>query len=103
MGAIFFYVYTGQITFTTIDWKDVPSKAKETQDGSTPDRRYAPQGGASVPPPGAVTGDPCSPKSICRLAEQVCAVLPLLGSLVTDKSFTQVGFTELCDTAFEDI
>jgi len=68
-GSIFLYVYTGRIMFAAVGWRDVPSKAKETQDDS-PDRLY-------VPPPGAVAGDPCSPKSIYRLAEKVCAVLPL--------------------------
>ena len=79
-------------------------KTKEIRDSYSPDRRYASQdsGGSSVPPPGAVVGDPCSPKSIYHLAEKVCPA-PFLGYVVTNKSFTQVGLTELCDTACEDI
>ena len=103
-SSVFLYVYTGQITFTAIGSQDVPSKTMGTQDGHSLDGRYTPHdsGGLSVPPPNTVVGNPCSPKSIYRLAEKVCSA-PFLEFIVTDKPFTQVGLTELCDTAFEDI
>ena len=93
-------MYTGRITFAAIGSQDVPSETKETQN----DRRYTPQdsGTFSVLPPGVVVGDPCSPKSIYHLAEKVCPTF-LLGYVITDRSLTQVGLIELCDTAFEDI
>ena len=103
-SSIFLYVYTGRITFATIGSQYVPCKTKKTQDGYSPDRRYTPQGpGAfSVQLPGAVIGDQCSPKSIYHLAGKVRPP-SLLGCVVTNESFTQIGLTELCDTAFEDI
>jgi len=81
----------------------MPSKT-EAQDSYSPDKQCTPQdsGGLSVPFPGAVPGDPCSPKSIYRLAEKVCPTL-LMCYIVTNKSSTQVGLIELCDIAFEDI
>ena len=103
-SSVFLYVYTGQITFTAIGSQHVPSKTMGTQDGYSVDERHTPQdsGGLSVPPPDTVVNDPCSPKSIYRLAEKVCPA-SLLDCVVTGKSFTQIGLAELCNTAFEDI
>jgi len=92
-------MYTGQIAFAAIGSQGVsPLGANETQDDCAPQD----SGNFSVPSPGAVVIKPCSPKSIYRLAEKVCPV-PLLGCMVSNRSFTQIGLTGLCDTALEDI
>ena len=67
-SAIFLYVYTGQIMFSTFRSQAVASK--KTKNGSFEDETKLPQD-PSVTPPGAVTVEPCSPKSVYRLANKV--------------------------------
>ncbi|KAF9793441.1 hypothetical protein BJ322DRAFT_1155521 [Thelephora terrestris] len=84
-SAIFLYVYTSQINFASISSQGVTSK-KETENDSSEDEKKLPRDheGLGATPPGAVTVEPCSPKSVYRLANKV-------------------GLAELCDTAFKDI
>jgi len=65
-GAIFLYVYTGQITFGAIGLRGVSSETKEAHDDHSLENT-----GIGVPPPDAAAVEPCSPKSIYRLAEKV--------------------------------
>ena len=79
-GALFLYVYTGQITFGAIGSQGVsPSEAREARDSYS--------GGFRAPPPSAVVTEPCSPKSIYCLAEKVCPALQV-GYVVSNGSFT---------------
>ena len=81
-SAIFLYVYTGRIAFAPIGSRNAPSK--ETQ-GTSEDGQKSSQdrGGPSTTSPGAITVEPCSPKSIYRLANKVRSA-PLLGDSETD-------------------
>ena len=96
-------MYTGWITFAAIGSQNATSK-KEVQTGSSGDERKISldQGGPGTPPPGAVTVEPCSPKSVYRLANEVCLV-PLSGDVPANDSFAKVGLIGLCDIAFKDI
>ena len=87
-GAMFLYVYTGQITFASLSLQDVtPSEKEEVQDGSQGEGK-SPQDseGLSAPPPSTVVVEPCSPKSVCHLANKV-RLAPLRSGAVTDSSF----------------
>jgi hypothetical protein len=73
-SAIFLYVYTGQVAFTTIGPQDVASsKGKETDNSNSQDERTPSQDfrGRSIPP-GVVVLEPCSPKSVYCLVNEVC-------------------------------
>ena len=97
-------MYTRRIYFGDISSQGGSPETTEAQDCRSPDKTADPQGsGAScVHSPGAAAAELCSPKSIYRLAEKVRPV-PLQGYVVLNHSLAQVGFTELCDIAFEDI
>jgi len=86
-SAIFLYVYTGQITFTNLGSQGVTTK-EEDRDGCSQGEGTSPQdsGGSSVPSPGAVAVEPCSPKSVYCLADKV-RLTPLRGDVVIDSSF----------------
>jgi hypothetical protein len=104
-SAIFLYVYTGRVAFTTIGSQDVASsEAKKTQNGDSQEEKSPPQGsgGTIVPPPGAIVLEPCSHKSIYSLAKKVC-LAALLDDAVINNFFAQVGLTGLCDIAFKSI
>ena len=81
-------MYTCWIMF---DLHDVPSRVKEAQDSSSPDRQYSPQdsGGSNVLSPSIVAGDLCSPKSIYCLAEKAHPAF-LLGDVITNRSFLRL-------------
>ena len=104
-SAIFLYVYTGQVAFTTIGSQDVASsETKNTQNGNSQEEKSPPQGsgGTVVPPPGAIVLEPCSPKSIYSLAKKVC-LGAFLGDAVINSFFAQVGLSGLRDIAFKSI
>jgi hypothetical protein len=72
-SAIFLYVYTGQVAFTTIGPQDVASsKGKGTHNNNSQDERTPSQDsrGRSVPP-GVVVLESCSPKSVYCLVNEV--------------------------------
>ena len=70
-------MYTGQITFANLGSQDVTPSENEVQDGCSQGERLSPQEseGLGVPPPGTVVVEPCSPKSVYRLADKVRLVL----------------------------
>ena len=72
--AVIYWVYTGQVKFSSIGSKDIGS-SQETKDdiqgaGNTP-------GDPNVLLPSDIELEPCSPKSVYRLAYKVCP-MPLL-------------------------
>ena len=72
-GAVFLYAYAGQITFATLSSQDFTTSEKEkAQDGCSQGER-SPQDpeGLSASPPSAVLVEPCSPKSVYCLANEV--------------------------------
>ena len=86
-SAIFLYVYTGQITFANLSSQDVtPSEKRGAQDGCSQGETQDPEG-PNAPPPTAIVGEPCSPKSVYCLADKV-RLAPFLSDAVTDSPFT---------------
>ena len=75
-SAIILYVYTGRIAFATLRSQDVTPSEKGAQ-GGRPRGEKKPPPDVSVPPPGVVVTEPCSPKSIYCLANKV-RLTPLL-------------------------
>ena len=75
-AAIFLYVYTGQITFAAISSQGVTPS--DPQNGPSGGYLTLPQDrdGPDAPPPDIITGEPCSPKSVYRLANEVCLSAP---------------------------
>jgi hypothetical protein len=73
-------VYTGRVTWATIrSWDGTLSETKESQDDHSQNERNPPQdlGGFVVPSPNDIFFEPCSPKSIYRLADKVRLATPL--------------------------
>jgi hypothetical protein len=66
-------VYTGRVAWATIRSQDVAPSETESQDGHFQDERNPPQdsGGPVVLSPSDIFFEPCSPKSIYRLADKV--------------------------------
>ena len=71
-SAIFLYVYTGQITFAAIGSQDCTLLEPQRGEPTLPQDHDGP----GAPPPDIITGEPCSPKSIYRLANEVCLSAP---------------------------
>ena len=80
-------MYTGQITFAALGSQDVTHFERRAQDGCSKDEGKAPQDseGANVSPPCIVAVEPCSPKSVYRLANKVC-LSPLRGDAAANNS-----------------
>ena len=80
-------MYTGQITFANLGPQGVTTK-EEVRGGCSQGEGTSPQdsGGPSVPHPGAVAVEPCSPKSVYCLADKV-RLTPLRGDVAIDSSF----------------
>ena len=97
-------MYTGQIAFVALGSQNVTLSGEEVQDGCSQGEREPrhDEEGLSVPPPGPVVVEPCSPKSAYCLANKVC-LSPLRSDTVADSSFAYVGLTGLCDIALKDV
>ena len=67
-SAIFLYVYTGQITFKALGSQDVTPSEKEAQDDCSQGEIQTPHDSKG---PSAVAVEPCSPRSVYRLANKV--------------------------------
>jgi len=79
-------VYTGQITFANLSSQDVtPSEKEEAQDGCSQGGTQDPEG-LNAPPPTAVVVEPCSPKSIYCLVNEV-RLAQFRSDAVADSSF----------------
>ena len=93
-------MYSGQVAFTAINSQNVASE--EDQNGCPGDETKSLQDRErQSASPGIITAEPCSPKSIYQVANQVCFAPP--GDIGTNNFFPQVGLTRLCDIAFKDI
>jgi hypothetical protein len=90
-SAIFLYVYTGQIAFTTLNSQDVNPSEREAQDDYSQAERESPPGSGcfSASPPGVIVVEPCSPKSVYSLANKVC-LSPLRSDAITVALFLRL-------------
>ena len=73
-------MYTDRVAWATIrSWDGTPSETKESQDDQSQDERSPPHdsGESVVPSPSDIFFEPCSPKSIYRLADKVRRATPL--------------------------
>ena len=84
-SAIFLYVYTGQIKFAAIDSQDIPSEEPQNVLSEVEPKPPQDRDGFDAPPPSAIVVDPCSPKSIYKLANKVCLSSPR-SDIVTNTS-----------------
>ena len=81
-------MYTGFITFTTISSRD-----KRVLQGDCPDDETKPPEDSEEPvtlPPDCTILEPCSPKSIYRLAEKV-RLASVFGDALTSSSLLRLG------------
>ena len=90
---MFFYVYTGQVTFSPLVSQG--ATYKETQKGHSEDEARPPQDreGLGSLPLGSVAAEPCSPKSIYSLANKVCPA-PVLDGVDTNSTLYRLDWLD---------
>ena len=84
--AVLLYVYTGQIAFSPIDSQGATSKEIENDHSEDEVKPAQDREGPGTLPSSVVTVEPCSPKSVYRLADKVYPA-PLVSDADTDKCF----------------
>ena len=73
-------MYTGRVAWATIrSWDGTSSETKESQDDHSQDERNPPHDSREsvVPSASDIFFEPCSPKSVYRLADKVGLATPL--------------------------
>ena len=92
-------MYAGQITFAPIGSQRASKGVQNGHLGGEPTRDRE---GLDAPPPGFIGIEPCSPKSVYCLANQVCFPL-FVSNGGTNILLLQVALTRLRVMAFKDI
>ena len=102
-SAIFFYVYTSQITFSAIRSLRTTTKSQgeEAPHELSPIEESPEEEVASITPSRAAVDESCSPKSVYALTSKVCSAC--ISAVELFLTPWQIGFTCLRDLAFDNI